>query len=222
MMTVEAFNQNIPLKLRKSLRAKYISFKIRQGEVILTVPVLGSVVKALEFLNSHQEYIKSVLERQRQITYEHASVLPLFGREYTVSYGSGLKNDVFMEDNRIIVTGNKTKAKERLKAFLLNSLNRKITESALKYSNQLGVDYNKIIIRTMSERWASCTSRGNLLFSTKLIFVPEWILEYVVAHEICHLREMNHGKKFWQLVESIYPDRKTARLWLRSEGRYIM
>jgi len=221
-MVIPAFYQDIPLKLRKSLRAKYTSFKIRQGEVILTVPELGCVVKALEFLNSHREYVTTTLEKQRRINYEHASVLPLLGREYTVIYNAGLKNEVLIGEGSIIVSGNKTTAKARLKIFLVSFLRQKTTELALQYGKQIGVGFNKIIIRTMLERWASCTSRGHLLFSTKLAFTPLWVLEYVVAHEVCHLQEMNHGKKFWHLVDSIYPNKKAARLWLKSEGRYIM
>jgi predicted metal-dependent hydrolase len=86
----------------------------------------------------------------------------------------------------------------------------------------LGVSYNKLNITSARTRWGSCSSRANLSFSWKLIRTPEEIIDYVVVHELCHIIELNHSKRFWQLVEQLCPEWKTRRKWLRKHQLEIM
>jgi predicted metal-dependent hydrolase len=82
-------------------------------------------------------------------------------------------------------------------------------------SARIGREVARINIRDTKSRWGSCSGRGNLSFSWRLIFAPEWVIDYVVAHEVAHLAEMNHGPRFWRLVESLSPDSAAARAWLK-------
>lgn len=78
-----------------------------------------------------------------------------------------------------------------------------------------GLSYNKISIRNSRSRWGSCSEKKNLNFNYKIIFLPEDLLNYIIVHELCHLREMNHSKRFWNLVEKTVPDYKEARKKMR-------
>ena len=82
----------------------------------------------------------------------------------------------------------------------------------------LNVSYEKVTVRKQRTRWGSCSSKGNLNFNCLLALVPPEVFDYVVVHELCHLKEMNHSERFWTEVEKIIPDHKSHRKWLREYG----
>ncbi|MFY9394281.1 MAG: M48 family metallopeptidase, partial [Halanaerobiales bacterium] len=86
------------------------------------------------------------------------------------------------------------------------------------YRKKLGVSYNKIFIRDQKTRWGSCSSKGNLNFNWRLIMAPLSIMDYIVVHELVHLIHPNHGRDFLKLVESVIPDYKEKKQWLRING----
>ena len=89
------------------------------------------------------------------------------------------------------------------------------------YARIMGVSYGRISIREQKTRWGSCSSKGNLNFNWRLILAPEEVLDYVVVHELAHRREMNHSKAFYAIVESVLPDYRAARKWLRDKGQVL-
>ena len=90
------------------------------------------------------------------------------------------------------------------------------------YAPLIGVDYGRITIRHQRTRWGSCSSKGNLNFNCLLMLVPTEVLSYVVVHELCHRKEMNHSQKFWAEVEKIIPDYKTHRKWLKDHAHALI
>ena len=92
---------------------------------------------------------------------------------------------------------------------------------AAYYAYLLGVSYDRIRIAGQKTRWGSCSSNKTLSFNWKLMLAPPKVLDYVVVHEICHLREMNHSPRFWALVESLMPDYKQQRKWLKENGHTL-
>lgn len=93
-----------------------------------------------------------------------------------------------------------------------------IAEKCRLYAARMGVTYGTISIREQKTRWGSCSSKGNLNFNWKLVLMPEEIMDYVVVHELAHRREMNHGPAFWKIVESVLPDWRRRKEWLRKNG----
>ena len=93
-----------------------------------------------------------------------------------------------------------------------------VTERVKFYAPIIGVSYGQIAIRTQHIRWGSCSSKGNLNFNCLLALVPPEVLDYVVVHELCHRKELNHSARFWNEVERILPDYKTRRSWLKERG----
>ena len=89
------------------------------------------------------------------------------------------------------------------------------------YARIMDVSYGRISIREQKTRWGSCSSKGNLNFNWRLILAPEEVLDYVVVHELAHRREMNHSKAFYAIVESVLPDYRAARKWLRDKGQML-
>ena len=93
-----------------------------------------------------------------------------------------------------------------------------IAERVKHFAPIVGVTYGQIAIRTQHTRWGSCSSKGNLNFNCLLALVPPEVLDYVVVHELCHRKELNHSARFWNEVERILPDYKTRRSWLKERG----
>lgn len=86
------------------------------------------------------------------------------------------------------------------------------------YAEKENFVYNKITIKNLVSRWGSCSTKGNLTFNCLLMLTPDYVIDYIVVHELCHLREMNHSEKFWAEVEKIMPDYQRAELWLKQNG----
>ena len=107
---------------------------------------------------------------------------------------------------------------------------QKLAEKALDYipkrvsyfAKQIGVTYGKITIRNQKTRWGSCSSKGNLNFNCLLMLTPPEVIDYVVVHELCHRKEMNHSKAFWAEVEKVVPDYKEQVKWLKENGGQII
>lgn len=91
-----------------------------------------------------------------------------------------------------------------------------ITQKVQYFAKKYGFEYNSIRITSARTRWGSCTSQKNLNFSYKLVLTPDEAIDYVVVHELCHLRQMNHSAKFWKEVESILPDYQVQNKWLKT------
>lgn len=90
------------------------------------------------------------------------------------------------------------------------------------FARRIGVDYGRITIRNQKSKWGSCSSQGNLNFNCLLMLCPPEVLDYVVAHELCHRLEMNHSPRFWALLEQVIPDYEARRQWLKTEGAKLI
>lgn len=90
------------------------------------------------------------------------------------------------------------------------------------YASVIGVDFNRITVRNQTTRWGSCSAKGNLNFNYLLMLTPPEVIDYVVVHELCHLKELNHSKRFWDEVRSILPDYEQNKKWLKEKGSELI
>lgn len=119
---------------------------------------------------------------------------------------------------RLCVTGSPSHASRRFTDWLKLEARRDLAVRVRVHAEKLGCQPKRISIRDQATRWGSCSTTGTLSFSWRLIFAPPFVLDYVAAHEVAHLREMNHGPRFWRLVREALPDMQRARSWLKMYG----
>lgn len=115
----------------------------------------------------------------------------------------------------------KSPSEKRLEAIYRDAAREYFPKRVSYFSHVLGVNYGKITIRDQKTRWGSCSSKGNLSFNWRLILAPPNVLDYVVVHELCHRKEMNHSQRFWALVESVMPEYREYRKWLKENGNKL-
>jgi len=119
---------------------------------------------------------------------------------------------------RLRISGERDHAPRRLADWLKGEARADLSERVMHHARALGVSPKRIGVRDQSTRWGSCSCTGSLSFSWRLIFAPGFVLDYVAAHEVAHMREMNHGPRFWRLVKETMPETNAARRWLRDHG----
>ncbi len=105
---------------------------------------------------------------------------------------------------------------------LVRKAKRILPQKVSYYAEKIGVTYGRITIRHQKTRWGSCSSKGNLNFNCVLMMAPEEVQDYIVVHELCHRKEMNHSKKFWDEVEKILPEYRKQEQWLKTKGRVLI
>ena len=123
---------------------------------------------------------------------------------------------------RLIVSGAKEHAPRRLADWLAGEARRDLEMRVSAHATALGLKARRITLRDQKSRWGSCSSDGRLSFSWRLILAPNKVLDYVAAHEVAHLREMNHSPRFWAHVKASYGDPSWAKKWLRENGQALM
>lgn len=128
---------------------------------------------------------------------------------------------VWREENVIWVSGDAAHAPRRVLDFLKNEGRKAFEICALEHAEKLGVKPSRITVRDTNSRWGSCSSARSLSFSWRLILAPDFVLDYVVAHEVAHLREMNHSPRFWAHVKNLIADKAIAQDWLHANGREL-
>lgn len=209
----------IPLILRRSARAKRISLRISQldGRVTLTLPKRLAEREALEFARSKEGWIRKHLDaRGADIPVLVGAEVPVGGQLLQVVRGQGRRVQIGVD--RIAVPGPEDRIGTRLASHLKQVARDRLAEASDTYATRLGKGYTRLTLRDTRSRWGSCTSDGGLMFSWRLIMTPPDVLNYVAAHEVAHLAQMNHSPAFWAEVMRIYGDYDPPRRWLRIHG----
>jgi hypothetical protein len=211
----------IPLRVRRNARARRLILRIdgeRDG-VVVTLPHRVPVEEGLDLAHSKAAWIVRQLDRLApRIPFADGSVVPFLGDDHRIRFDAAGRRPVRRGAGEIVVTGRPEHLARRLTDWLKGEAKRLIAPLAHAKAETLGRSPAAITPRDTRSRWGSCSANGKLSFSWRLIMAPEHILDYVVAHEVAHLVEKNHGPRFWDLVADMTGDVETARAWLNAYG----
>lgn len=209
----------VEVALRRSARARRFSLRVSRqtGAVTLTLPLRARESEAMSFLNAQADWLARALSDLTPATRPaHGLLIPVEGQSLMIAPGVG--RGVRIEAGQILVPGDPAQVPARLQAWLKTRARDRLAASVDRHGAVLGRKAAAISLRDTRSRWGSCSAEGRLMFSWRLIMAPPPVLDYVAAHEVAHLAEMNHSDRFWAVVERLCPGWKPQRAWLRREG----
>jgi predicted metal-dependent hydrolase len=214
------------VRLRRHRQARRYTLRIDASsrEVVLTMPPRGSVREAREFAQKHGGWIAARLKRLPQAApFADGTDVPLRGVSHRIIHRRGERGTVWTEesscgDRLLCVAGEPAHVNRRINDFLKREAVRDLEAASRRYACELGVAVKRISVRDQSSRWGSCSNTGVVSFSWRLVLAPSFVLDYLAAHEVCHLVELNHSPRFWRLVKRLYPHFERAKIWLDVHG----
>ncbi|MCA8867841.1 MAG: M48 family metallopeptidase [Rhodobacteraceae bacterium] len=217
--TIALGSPPIEILLCRSARARRYSLRVSNsdGRVRLTLPKGATETAALDFAVRQEGWIRKALARQPLRSTPGLATPVLFqGENVTIVAGKG--RSVALKAGAIEIPGPPEAIPAKLRAFLKVEARTQLAAAADRYAGLLGRRIARISLRDTKSRWGSCTPEGNLMFSWRLIMAPPEVLQYVAAHEVAHLVEMNHSAAFWAVVARLKPGFEADRRWLKKHG----
>ena len=214
-----------PVRWNRSTRARRVSLRIdpRAGEVVVTLPPRSSRKAGMALLNTHATWVKERLDNLAPpLPLAEGERVPLGGVPHLIRHDPNVRGPAILWDGEIVVAGDKAFLARRVGDFLKAEAKRRIAVLAAGHAASLGVRIRRITLKDTRSRWGSCAPDGTLAFSWRLVMAPGWVLDYVVAHEVAHLKELNHSPKFWAQVARLTPHRDAAVEWLRVNGPALL
>ena len=214
------------VRVRRHRQARRYTLRIDAAsrDVVLTMPPRGSLKEAKEFAQKHGAWIAARLKRLPPAApFAHGIEVPLRGVPHRIEHRRGARGTVWLERDDygqalLCVAGDGPYVDRRIGDFLKREAARDLQIACRRHAETLGVRIKRIAVRDQSSRWGSCSSTGVLSFSWRLILAPSYVLDYLAAHEVAHLVELNHSARFWRMVNRLYPDVERAKVWLDVHG----
>ena len=216
----------VHVKRHRQARSYTLRIQAATREVLLTMPPRGSMREAKAFAEKHGGWIAARLERMPQtVPFIDGAMVPLRGVEHRICHRHGARGTVWTEqrtedgcENLLCVAGDGAHVRRRIADYLKREAKRDLDDASRRYAEQLGVKIERISVRDTSSRWGSCSANGALSFSWRLILAPPAVLRYLAAHEVAHLVEMNHSRRFWRILHDLCPDMHVHKIWLDVHG----
>ena len=214
----------VPVAWRQSLRARRVSLRIdaRDGAVVITLPARAGRPAGMALLMDQAGWVADRLAAlPGRVRFADGAVLPLGGRPVRIRHVAAWRRGrgpAWLERGELLVGGEAALLSRRVGEFLRNEARRRLASAALSKARAIAAPIRCVVVKDPSTRWGSCAADGTLMFSWRLVMAPPPVQDYAVAHEVAHLRHMDHGQDFWALVDGLTPHREAASAWLRHEG----
>jgi predicted metal-dependent hydrolase len=218
--SIQIGSRQIPIEIRRSPRARRVKLRIeRTAIVVLVLPERVSAAEGFRFLQRELTWIAGkLIGLPGPIPFRDGETVPVMGIAHQICHVPERRGVVWPEDGSLFVTGREEHIARRISDWYAKTAKQEIFPVAEDYASKLDVSFRGITVRDQKTRWGSCSSQGRLNFSWRLLMMPKSVFSYIVAHEVAHLRQMNHSAAFWQLVNRINPDVSAAKQWLKDYG----
>lgn len=212
----------IDIKVIRNNR-KRMAIKISKinNEVVVYAPLRQSDKSINHFIQANHDWIVNTRKAIAEKIIDKPQKFLYFGKEYEFEVSNQFKSNLTLIDKMYVKPGIKDFEYEINKFYF--KMGAEIVIAKIKeFADELGVTFSKVSFRNVRSRWGSCSMRKNISINIKLIKTPHHIIDYVLIHELCHLKEMNHSPEFWALVAKADPNYKEHRKWLKENGGYLL
>ncbi|MEM1302083.1 MAG: SprT family zinc-dependent metalloprotease [Pseudomonadota bacterium] len=216
-------NPPITVHLRRSSRAKRLSLRVSRldGRVTMTLPRRLPLREAEAFARQKQSWLAGHLAQQVPASRAvPGAVIPFQGIGHVVT-PADIRSPRIEDGMLLVPTRGAERTPARVAAFLKERARERLVGASDHYTGLVGRRYTRMTLRDTRSRWGSCSSQGALMYSWRLIMAPPDVLDYVAAHEVAHLVEMNHSAAFWSVVERLFPGHAAQKRWLRDRGHEL-
>lgn len=218
--------QDVRIAVKRAARANRYSLRLPTGggDPVLTLPPNGRFADALAFVNSHRPWLAERLARRPEtIPFAHGAVVPLRGIETRIVHRpTTVRGATHVEQGadgpELIVSGATEHVARRVLDFLKREAKKDLEAAVALHAGRLKVTPAALRLKDTRSRWGSCTAKGELSFSWRVIMAPPFALDYLAAHEVAHIRELNHSQRFWRLVRETCPEMDAGQAWLKRSG----
>jgi predicted metal-dependent hydrolase len=220
--------RQIPLAVIRNHRARRYLLRLRpDGSVRLTIPRRGSVIEGRRFAERNAEWVGRQLERLSAHPVKPKQWLvgtEILFRGESVKLEAGVNGEsgkIRFSGEAVKVTDHGTDLRPAIERHLWRLAAKELPPRVLEYATLHQLPVHRISVRNQKSRWGSCSRRGTISLNWRLIQTPTYVRDYILIHEIMHLREMNHSSRFWREVERACPDYKTAEQWLKQHSSLL-
>jgi hypothetical protein len=218
-------DREVPLKVARHAQARHISLRVdgAAGAIHMILPRRAALREGLEFVEHKAAWLLDQLNAMpARIPFRDGSVIPILGQEHTIRHEPATRRGVWRGGGIIWASGHAEHLPRRIADFLKAEARRELSVRARAKAARVERKVKRISVRETRTRWGSCGGDGSLNFCWRLILTPEHVFDYVVAHEVAHLRHMNHGPRFWSLTARLTENPDLARAWLRQHGDRVL
>jgi predicted metal-dependent hydrolase len=225
-LTLHLADRPLSIALKRSKRAKRMTLRMtREGDsAVMTLPLRVSRAEAQSFAERSSTWLENQLRKQPdKVEVADGASLTLRGETYTLAFTGRARGTVICDEasKTISIPGIAPHQKRRLVDWLKQQAQLDLQTASRGYAEKMGARFSSIHVRDQKSRWGSCTSDGKLSYSWRLIMAPPHVLDYVAAHEVAHLLQMNHSPRFWRLVLTHCKHTKSAKDWLKKNGQTL-
>lgn len=220
--------RTLPLRIVENERARRLTLRIDAGGQGLRITVPPGLARGEvdRFLSRHQGWLEKRLANTPDRPQVRPGIkIPIRGVPHLVVHEPATRGTVSVGRDDVgptlVVCGDRRYLARRVADFLKREAKREIEPLVARHSASVGRRAKSITYKDTSSRWGSCTAEGSLSFSWRIMMAPPQVINYLVAHEVAHLKEMNHGPKFWKLCTELCPDTKRCKDWLKRNGNAL-
>lgn len=210
---------------RRSARARRVSLRIdpRGGSVVVTLPMRAARQAGVALLMTHAGWVSDRLAALPDaVPFADGQMVPVDGVSHRIRHLPDGRGGAWLLDGTLCVTGRPEFLRRRVTDFLRARARAQMGGLAAAKAALGGLVPRRVTVKDTQSRWGSCASDGSISFSWRLVMAPAFVQDYVAAHEVAHLRHMNHGKRFWALVDRLTPHTAQAIPWLHTEGARLL
>ena len=218
--------------IKRTNRKKTVSFRIKNQEVIISVPKFLSDNEIYNLVEIKIKWIKNKLALEKlnnasiKRKYENGDIFLYLGSEYSLKIKKSYRDNIYIKDKNLILESKNVLAtnniKNNIKNWYITESKKYLTKTNSYYEILIGVKSNKLLFGQYKSKWGSCNSKKTISYDWRIIMAPFEVIHYLIIHELCHIKFPNHSIYFWKYVEKYMINYKIQKKWLKNNSNKLI